>query len=118
MPFPPSLHKTSHPGMLLPRYSFFLRRANVNIFPIKFSAESCQYHSRIEIFHLLSFFFKSVDKNININTPSSNLCTPAGCHSLHIHLPLWMNSHICMLKEIKGIIRGQLVYNDKACNYE
>ena len=54
--FHTSLHKTSHPEMLLPRYSFFLRGANVNIFPIKFSADSSQYHSRIEIFHLLSFF--------------------------------------------------------------
>ena len=52
MPFPPSLHKTSHPEILLPRYSFFLRRANVTIFPIKFSADSSQYHSRIEIKYL------------------------------------------------------------------
>ena len=29
-----------------------------------------------------------------------------------------MNSHICTLKEIKGITSGQIVYNHKACNDE
>ena len=117
MPFSPSLHKTSHPAMLLPRYSFFLRRANVTIFPIKFSADSSQYHSRIEIFHLLSFFQISTQKH-QYQYPLLKPVHPSRMPSLHIHLPLWMNSHICMLKEIKRIIRGQLVYNDKACNYE
>ena len=29
-----------------------------------------------------------------------------------------MNPHICMLRQIKGIISGQIVYNDKAYNNE
>ena len=29
-----------------------------------------------------------------------------------------MNSHICMFREIKGIISGQIICNPKACNNE